>query len=111
MDGQWMVTQDTAPPFDGARTWSVNGVGYLGYDSTLKQWVSLAVDNSGGYGMQSSQGWDGNTITWAGKGLDGTTFTDVVTKVSDTETNDANTVTDPKGKATNTPIHCTKTAS
>ena len=53
-------------------------------------------------------GWVGNTMTSMGKGLDGSTFNDVLTKVSDTKTVDANTVTDPQGKVTKTTITCIK---
>lgn len=111
LNGMWMVSQDSAPPFDQYRTWTVTGTGYTGYDSTVKQWVTLGVDGGGNYGTQSSPGWNGNTITWTGKGLDGSTFTDDITKISDTETNDIATLTDAKGKVTKTTIHCTKSAS
>jgi hypothetical protein len=111
MDGMWMVSQDSAPPFDQYRNVTINATGYMGYDTTIKQWVQIGVDSGGGYGWESSPGWQGNVITWSGKGLDGSTFSDVVTKVSDTETTDANTATDPQGKTTKTAIHCTKTAS
>jgi hypothetical protein len=108
MNGMWMVTQDVAPPFDQYRAVAVNSTNYLGYDATVKQWVTIGVDDSGGYGMQSSPGWQGNTITWTGKGLDGSTFTDVITKDSDTKTTDQNTVTDAQGKVTKTTITCMK---
>ena len=111
MDGMWMVTQDTAPPFDQYRTWAVNATNYLTYDPTVKKWVGMGVDSGGGYGMQSSSGWSGNTIKWSGTGLDGSTFTDVITKVSDTETSDASSATDPKGQVTKTTIQCKKSGS
>lgn len=111
MDGAWMVTQDSAPPFDQYRTVTINTTGYMSYDPTVKQWVQIGVDTGGGYGWQTSPGWQGNIITWTGKGLDGTTFTDVITKVSETETTDASTVTDPQGKVTKNAIHCTKSAT
>ncbi|MGA8534294.1 MAG: hypothetical protein WB615_09335 [Candidatus Tumulicola sp.] len=111
MDGAWMVTQSTAPPFDQYRTYTINGTGYTGYDPTIKQWIQTGVDSGGGYGIGTSPGWQGNTITWTGKGLDGSTSTDVITKVSDTQTSDASTVTDPQGHATNITITCTKTGS
>jgi hypothetical protein len=111
MDGMWMVSQDSAPPFDQYRTVTINATGYMGYDTTLKQWVQLGVGSDGAYGWQSSPGWQGNTITWTGKLLDGSTITDVITKVSDTETTDANTATDPQGKTNKATIHCTKSAS
>ncbi|MBV8116541.1 MAG: hypothetical protein JOY69_01705 [Candidatus Eremiobacteraeota bacterium] len=110
-DGMWMVEQSTAPPFDQYRTVPQNGMGYLTYDPTVKMWVTTGIDSLGGYGLQSASGWQGNTITWSGKGLDGTTFTDVITKVSDTKTTDDNTTTDPQGKVTKVTITCTKSAS
>ena len=111
MDGAWMVTQDTAPPFDQYRTYAVNGTTYTGYDPTIKQWVQVGADNSGGYGIAQSPGWDGNAITWSAKGLDGSTQTDVITKVSDTQTTDASTSTDAAGKTTKSTINCTKSGS
>ncbi|HEX3370653.1 MAG TPA: hypothetical protein VHS56_13825, partial [Candidatus Cybelea sp.] len=59
----------------------------------------------------SSPGWNGNAMTLTGKGLDGTTVTDVITKVSETETSDANTVIDPTGKSTPTTVNCKKSSS
>jgi hypothetical protein len=111
MDGMWMVSQDTAPPFDQYRTWPVNITTYTGYDPTIKQWVAMGVGNDGTYFMSSSPGWQGNTITWTSKGLDGGSVTDVGTKVSDTETSDAITFTDAKGKATNIATSCKKSGS
>jgi hypothetical protein len=111
MDGAWMVTQDAAPSFDRYRSYTINGTNYTAYDSSIKQWVQVGVDSSGGYGIGSSPGWQGNTITWTGKGLDGSSSTDVVTKVSDTQTSDDSTSTNPAGKATKTTIRCTKAAS
>jgi hypothetical protein len=108
MNGMWMVSQDVAPPFDQYRTVTVNTTTYTGYDPTVKQWISIGVDDGGGYGMESSPGWQGNVITWTGKGLDGTTVTDVIRKDSDTQTTDQNTVADPHGKVTKTTITCTK---
>lgn len=109
-DGMWMVTQDSAPPFDQYRTVTINGTTYLGYDTSLKQWVQIGVDSGGGYGISSSPGWQGNTATWTTKNLDGSGGTDVVTKVSDTETSDAQTSTDAQGKTSSTTIHCTKSS-
>jgi hypothetical protein len=107
-NGMWMVTQDTAPPFDQYRTFTVNSMTYMTYDPTVKKWVQVGYDDSGGYYLASATGWDGNTIKWSATGLDGTTVTDVLTKESDTKTTDQNTVTDPQGKTTNSTITCTK---
>jgi hypothetical protein len=111
MNGMWMVTQDTAPPFDQYRTVAINGTTYMTYDPTTKQWIQVGVDTGGGYGISTSPGWQGNTITWTTKGLDGSSGTDVVTKTSDTQTSDASSGTDAQGHTTNTTITCTKGSS
>jgi hypothetical protein len=108
MDGMWMVSQDTAPPFDQYRTMTINSTTYTGYDSTIKQWVGVEVGNDGSYGIGTSPGWQGNTITWTTKGLDGSSGTDVITKNSDTKTTDQSTATDAQGHTTNVTITCTK---
>jgi hypothetical protein len=110
MDGMWMVDQTTAPPFDQYRTVPQNGMVYMTYDGGVKQWVQVNVDNLGGYGIESTPGWQGNSAMWSGKGLDGTSFTDNITKVSDTETTDLSTTTDPQGKATTVTITCKKSS-
>jgi hypothetical protein len=46
MDNMWMVDQSTAPPFDQYRTVAQNGMGYISYDPTVKQWVSTGVDTA-----------------------------------------------------------------
>jgi len=111
MDGAWMVTQDTAPPFDQYRTYTITGITYTTYDPTIKQWVQTGVDSSGAYFTSTSPGWQGTTMTWTTKGLDGSSGTDVVTKVSDTKTTDDSTGTDASGKTTKTTINCTKASS
>jgi hypothetical protein len=107
-DGMWMVDSATSPPFDQYRTVPQNGTTYMTYDPTVKQWVTVYYDNLGGYGIESTTGWQGNTANWSGTGLDGTKVADVITKVSDTETSDASTTTDPQGKVTNVTIVCKK---
>ena len=110
MDGMWMVTQDTAPPFDKYRNYAVTSTTYMGYDPSTKMWIQTGVDSTGGYFTSTSPGWQGNTITWATKGLDGSSATDVVTKSSETSTTDASSGTDAQGKTTSTTIACTKSA-
>jgi hypothetical protein len=109
-DGMWLVDNATSPPFDQYRTVPQNTTTYMTYDPTIKRWVTTTYDNFGGYGIESTPGWQGNVATWSGKGLDGGTFGDIITKVSDTETSDASTTTDPKGKVTNVTITCKKNA-
>jgi len=107
-DGVWMVTQDAAPPFDQYRTFTVNTTTYMTYDPTIKKWVQINVDNTGGYFTSSTPGWVGNTMTWTAKGLDGSSATDVFTKNSDTQTTDQSSLTDAQGHTTTTTINCTK---
>jgi hypothetical protein len=83
---------------------------YMGYDPSTKMWIQTGVDSTGGYFTSTSPGWQGNTITWATKGLDGSSATDVVTKSGDTSTTDASSGTDAQGKTTTTTIACTKSA-
>lgn len=111
MDGQWMMSQDVAPPFDKYRTVSINTTTYTTYDPTVKQWVQLSVDTGGGYGMSTSPGWQGNTMIWTTKNLDGSSGTDTSTKVSETQTTDDITSTDAQGHMTKMHIDCTKSAS
>lgn len=109
-DGMWLVDTATSPPFDQYRTVAQNTVTYMTYDPTIKQWVTTTYDNFGGYGLEQTSGWQGNVASWSGKGLDGGSYSDVITKVSDTETSDANTTTDPKGVVTNVTISCKKSS-
>lgn len=110
-DSMWMVDTATSPPFDQYRTVAQNYTNSMTYDPTIKMWVTTYQDNFGGYGLESTSGWQGNVASWSGKGLDGSSVSDVITKVSDTETSDANTATDPKGVVTNVTISCKKSAS
>jgi hypothetical protein len=109
-DGMWLVDAATSPPFDQYRTVAQNTMTYMTYDPTIKQWVTTTYDNFGGYGLESTSGWQGNVASWSGKGLDGGSYSDVITKVSDTETSDANTTTDPKGVVTTVTISCKKSS-
>lgn len=95
-NGEWMVTRDAS------------STSYLGYDPTIKKWVTLGVDNSGGYFWAWSSGWNGNKLTWESKGLNGGTSRFTTTKVSDTQTTNAFTVTDAKGNVTKGTITCAK---
>jgi hypothetical protein len=109
-DGMWLVDAATSPPFDQYRTVAQNTMTYMTYDPTIKQWVTTTYDNFGGYGLESTSGWQGNVASWSGKGLDGGSYSDVITKVSDTESSDANTTTDPKGVVTTVTISCKKSS-
>jgi hypothetical protein len=107
-DRMWMVDTVTSPPFDQYRTIPRNGTMLTTYDPSIEQWVAIYYDNLGAYAIESTSGWQGNVASWTGNGLDGRAFSDVITKVSDTQTSDANTLTDSQGKTTNVTITCKK---
>jgi hypothetical protein len=99
-DGHWMKLHDTAPPFDKYRTRSVIMDTWMTYNDTMHEWVQTSVDNFGGYGMATSPGWRGNRMTWTSSVTpDGTTGSDVFTKISDTETRDVYTSRSRSGMA------------
>lgn len=111
LDGEYMVTHDVAPPFDKYRTRSITTDSYLTYNPINHMWMTLSVDNFGGYTVSSSPGWRGNTLTTTVKmASDGSTGSDVLTKVSDTQTTDASVSTNSKGHVTRQTSTCTKSA-
>jgi hypothetical protein len=83
-DGWQQADHSVSPPFDKARTRDEVGDSWTTYDPTVKLWINQTVDNFGAYGMATSSGWSGNTMTWSGTGLDGTVGHTTMTKVSDT---------------------------
>lgn len=110
LDGMWMVTHDVAPPFDKYRTRTVVSDSYLTYNPISKLWATVTVDNHGGYFVSTSPGWRGNTLSTTTKlANDGSTGSDVLTKISDKQTSDAGASTDPKGHVTRFKVTCTKT--
>jgi hypothetical protein len=110
LNGQYMVTHDVAPPFDKYRTQAVVSDSYFTYNPINHLWVTVGVDNFGGYSLSTSPGWNGNTLTTTTKVTnDGSTGSDVLTKISATQTTDASVSTDAKGNVTRTTTTCTKT--
>ena len=100
LQGRWIAGHDVAPPFDPARKRAIIGDYWTTYNVIMKQWVGINVDDFGNYGMQTPPGWNGNSLTWTTTvSNDGSTGTDVFTKVSDTETRDVATGKDKNGKA------------
>jgi hypothetical protein len=110
LDGMWMVTHDVAPPFDKYRTRAVISDSYLTYNPINHLWVTTGIDSFGGYFVSTTPGWHGNTLTTQTNVTnDGGTSSDVLTKVSDTETRDAFVATDSKGDVTRSTTTCEKT--
>lgn len=100
LNGRYLVTHDVAPPFDAYRTSAVHSDTYYTYDAQNKKYVSVEVDDFGGYGLATSPGWQGNTIVWTDKSApDGSVAISTINKVSDSEYNVESSGTDAKGKA------------
>ena len=108
-DGWFLRNHFDSPPFDVFRTRHEIGDAWTTYDPTIKKWVGEVNDNFGGYGLTTSPGWSGNSITWMGSNPDGSTSRDTFTKVSDTTTTDKSWLKKPNGswKVTETSV-CTK---
>jgi hypothetical protein len=99
LSDRWIKSHDLAPPFDQFRNRTVTSDTYYTYDPQMKKFVSVNLDDFGGYGIASSPGWNGNTMVWTDRSaLDGSVGTVTITKVSDSEYNWAFKGTDGKGK-------------
>src|SRR5579864_3754316 len=64
-DGWQMQEHMDSPPFDKYRTRHEVGDSWATWDPMSKLWVSQTVDNFGAFGLVTSPGWVGNTITWS----------------------------------------------
>lgn len=110
LDGRYMITHDVAPPFDKYRKFAQVSDSYFTYNPVSHMWATIYVDNFGTYTVSTSPGWRGNTMTTKSTMTDdGSSASDVLTKVSNTQTSDASTASDPKGHVTHATITCTKT--
>ncbi len=100
--GPYMETKSVSKPFDKARTRDYVGDGWMAYDTAKHRWYSFGLSNFGGFGMQTSPGWTGNTMTWTDFYTSDTSDhgKSIVTKVSDTETTSVTTITTAKGTQT-----------
>jgi hypothetical protein len=100
MEGHWILAHDVAPPFDQYRSRPITSDSYMTYNSLNHLWVQTYIDDFGAYGMATSPGWKGSSITWTSTvANDGSTGHDTLTKVSDTETKDVAGGADKNGKA------------
>lgn len=111
LNGQYMVTNDVAPPFDLYRTTPVVTDSYLTYNPINHMWVTVSVDSFGGYSISTSSGWNGNTLTATTNTTnDGSTGSDVLTRISDTHTSDTSVSTDAQGHVTRSTTVCNRTS-
>lgn len=99
LDGRWMETDQSTPPFDQYRTRDFVLKSWQSYDAATKMWVTMAVDNLGGYSVAMSPGWSGDTLVTSDKVQAGGAplGVDTVTKLSDTHYHDRYEVKTSKG--------------
>lgn len=99
LDGRWMETDQRTPPFDQYRTRDFVLKTYLTYDAVTKTWVTMTVDNLGGYVVSMSPGWTGDTLVTTDKvtASGGPPGVDTVTKLTDTHYHDHYEVKTTKG--------------
>jgi len=99
LDGRWIETDQSTPPFDQYRTRDFVLKSWLTYDAATRTWVTLTVDNLGGYSVAMSGGWSGDTLVTndrvqaSGQPLG----LDTVTRLSATHYHDRYEVKTPKG--------------
>jgi hypothetical protein len=93
LDNHWMLTHSVSPPFDAARTKDSILDGYTGYERASHLWIFFGATNFGFWNLQTSPGWQGDTITWSvydtSKGQPSIVGREVLTKLSDTETHNS----------------------
>ncbi|MGB8325979.1 MAG: DUF1579 family protein [Steroidobacteraceae bacterium] len=67
LDGMWLSGRiDEAASKENVRPF--RGMLHMTYDTTAKDFLMLWVDNTGGWAMQSSSGWEGEKMVWLGDG-------------------------------------------
>ena len=66
LDGFWYTGMMTEMK-TASNPHPVKGMLHFGYDPAMKQFVQLWVDNTGSRSMQTSPGWEGDTITFSGE--------------------------------------------
>jgi len=111
MDGEYMVTHDNAPVFDRFRNRAVNTDSFMTYNSMSRQWVTVSVDNFGGYSIVRSPGWRGDTmVSTTTITQDGSSVTGKTIKMSDSETRNILVTKSPNGTVTTDSATCHKSS-
>jgi hypothetical protein len=110
--GYWLIGKSTTK----AMAWfpyAAASDDHITYDADTGRWIDVTTGDFGGYDLQSSKGWTGNTLVWhdlaVAPGKDVTSQADItVTKVSDTKTTSQSTFTTVKGRTVSVAGACTK---
>ncbi|HEY8297574.1 MAG TPA: hypothetical protein VIG32_06085 [Candidatus Baltobacteraceae bacterium] len=111
-DGHWLVTRTTVHKASWIPQEFV-GQDSMTYDASTARWVDLSTDETGGYDMSTSPGWQGNSIVWTDMAYPKTNNTAMnnpttLTKVSDSKTESMSTFTEPSGRLVNVKTTCAK---
>ncbi|MGI8737529.1 MAG: hypothetical protein DLM53_05300 [Candidatus Eremiobacter antarcticus] len=90
LDGHWMLTNSSSPPFDKARSKNADDDTYLGYDAKAQLWMAFRFGNFGDYRWSTSPGWRSDTMLSTNyvlnEGKPVIVGHDTLTKLSDTQT-------------------------
>ncbi len=90
LDGHWMVTHSSSPPFDKARSKDADDDTYLGYDPKAQLWMAFHFSNFGDYRWSTSSGWRSDTLLSTDYMLSGgkpvVVGQDTLTRLSDSQT-------------------------
>ena len=99
LDGRWIETDQDTPPFDQYRTRNFVLKSFLTFDAATKTWVTMTVDNLGGYSVAMSSGWNGDTLVTNDKvqANGGPLGVDTVTRLSDNHYHDRYQIRTAKG--------------
>ena len=110
-DGYWLITQGNIHK----TSWStaLTSQDRVTYDPSTKQWIDLNYDTTGGYGVTTSSGWNGNNIVWtavlAPKSASvATTNPTTITRVNATRFTSIGSFTETSGRLITVKTTCTK---
>jgi hypothetical protein len=92
-----------------------SGEDRMTYDASTSRWIDISTDETGGYDITTSPGWNGNAIVWTEltytKGNNTATENETtVTKNSDTKTTATSSFTEPGGRLVKVTTVCNKTS-
>jgi hypothetical protein len=111
-DGYWLVTRSTTPKLSWT-TGSLHTQDMLTYDASTNRWIDIGTDNTGGYNVSTSPGWNGNRIIWTDMVITKTNATastnpTTITKLSDTKTMSKSSFREPSGRLITVTTTCSK---
>ncbi|HXT97842.1 MAG TPA: DUF1579 family protein [Polyangia bacterium] len=85
VDGFWLALEYTQKK-SKTHPIAISAKGFVGYDPSIKKFVTIGVDNLGGWINETSPGWEGDKLTFSGDGQMGgqrVSFRETYTKKGD----------------------------